>query len=608
MTAASDYYDEDDALSRSPGLQQVYVNAQPSPSPPPFLPQIVAPASPEEVSTSSKRRQRANRQKARASQGDAVLISFLGNSNHPDISRTAGERPLNSASQSEAESEDGMEGDVEGPVANSLFATTGPDPLARSSTTNDELVNLAAKATSAANTAQRQSIQLGIPTGDAPEGRKDSAVSTSSPEDERKGSLEGSRSKFSALTMTSPSSRDNDLPRSRFSSLDESIRQNNEGMGGATTGTRRPSRLEQPDGYTPADSINDSPRLRKHAISPSEISPRQTLPAMQDPSSPPNPLASPQTVQKLPSFQHLSDIADVASQEHEARNNSISHRPSTSISSASTQSAIAQSPNQISRMFQTSTQRRSPPFGPSLSSHTSPPASAHSLSEASPAESSFRFSPPSANNIGMSSSSYYYNRQQTQTTDTSGSSYPSSVPSTSTADSHPSSGDGFSSSAHTPAEHRMSIDSTPRPNLTLPPPMPPQAPREGPPPVGGYRCEYPGCNAPPFQTQYLLNSHANVHSSNRPHYCPVKGCPRSEGGKGFKRKNEMIRHGLVHESPGYVCPFCPDREHKYPRPDNLQRHVRVHHVDKDKDDPQLREVLAQRPEGGTRGRRRRMGT
>ncbi|KAK0630552.1 hypothetical protein B0T17DRAFT_489969 [Bombardia bombarda] len=90
---------------------------------------------------------------------------------------------------------------------------------------------------------------------------------------------------------------------------------------------------------------------------------------------------------------------------------------------------------------------------------------------------------------------------------------------------------------------------------------------------GTYHCQYPGCNAPPFQTQYLLNSHANVHSSVRPHYCPVAGCSRSEGGKGFKRKNEMIRHGLVHDSPGYVCPFCPDREHKYPRPDNLQRYV-----------------------------------
>lgn len=69
------------------------------------------------------------------------------------------------------------------------------------------------------------------------------------------------------------------------------------------------------------------------------------------------------------------------------------------------------------------------------------------------------------------------------------------------------------------------------------------------------------------------SSHANVHSSNRPHYCPVKGCPRGDGGKGFKRKNEMIRHGLVHDSPGYICPFCPLREHRYPRPDNLQRYV-----------------------------------
>jgi uncharacterized Zn-finger protein len=103
------------------------------------------------------------------------------------------------------------------------------------------------------------------------------------------------------------------------------------------------------------------------------------------------------------------------------------------------------------------------------------------------------------------------------------------------------------------------------------------------------------------------SSHANVHSTSRPHYCPVAGCPRSEGGRGFKRKNEMIRHGLVHDSPGYVCPFCPDREHKYPRPDNLQRHVRVHHTDKSREDPQLRDVLAQRPDLiSTRGRRRRM--
>lgn len=91
------------------------------------------------------------------------------------------------------------------------------------------------------------------------------------------------------------------------------------------------------------------------------------------------------------------------------------------------------------------------------------------------------------------------------------------------------------------------------------------------PKTGKFVCKSSGCSAAPFQTKYLLNSHANVHSSLRPHYCAVRGCPRSEGGKGFKRKSELTRHGLVHEPPGYICPFCPDREHKYPRPDNVQR-------------------------------------
>ncbi|EED11794.1 hypothetical protein TSTA_109740 [Talaromyces stipitatus ATCC 10500] len=100
-----------------------------------------------------------------------------------------------------------------------------------------------------------------------------------------------------------------------------------------------------------------------------------------------------------------------------------------------------------------------------------------------------------------------------------------------------------------------------------------------------YKCAYPGCPAGAFQTEYLLSSHANIHSQDRPHFCPVAGCPRGIGGKGFKRKNEMIRHGPVHDSPGYVCPYCTDQQHKY-----LQRHVRIQHVDKGKDDPLLREL------------------
>lgn len=132
------------------------------------------------------------------------------------------------------------------------------------------------------------------------------------------------------------------------------------------------------------------------------------------------------------------------------------------------------------------------------------------------------------------------------------------------------------SSLRRPHDYPNSSTEAPGPHQPGSPPAPPHLDRMGLDGMalqaaGSYHCKVPGCNAPPFQTQYLLNSHANVHSSARPHYCPVPGCARGETGKGFKRKNEMIRHGLVHESPGYVCPFCPDRDHRYPRPDNLQR-------------------------------------
>lgn len=73
----------------------------------------------------------------------------------------------------------------------------------------------------------------------------------------------------------------------------------------------------------------------------------------------------------------------------------------------------------------------------------------------------------------------------------------------------------------------------------------------------------------PLASDYDLEE--ELPSSNRPYYCPVSGYYRIEGGKGIKRKTEMIRHGWQHESVGYVCPYCVDHQHNYPRPDNLQR-------------------------------------
>jgi len=311
------------------------------------------------------------------------------------------------------------------------------------------------------------------------------------------------------------------------------------------------------------------------------------LPALQA-TSPARDGAAASPSEPLPSFRTIVDMVRLVTSEHEAtRSNSFPHRPSMS--------SVGHSPTSMVRQLSMSSHSPATPF---------PPMSASSpMSANEPPHRGDLFLRTTGGGVFSTDA-----RRPSQAAYDTGH-YPATLSSASTSESYQSS-DGLSPGTQpTPIEQRprhMSLDGA-LASRVLPPPLgsglqhgiPSHA-------TGSFKCDYPGCTAAPFQTQYLLNSHTNVHSSNRPHYCPVKDCPRGEGGKGFKRKNEMIRHGLVHQSPGYVCPFCPDREHKYPRPDNLQRHVRVHHVDKNRDDPQLRDVLAQRPEGGTRGRRRRI--
>lgn len=121
--------------------------------------------------------------------------------------------------------------------------------------------------------------------------------------------------------------------------------------------------------------------------------------------------------------------------------------------------------------------------------------------------------------------------------------------------------------------------------------------------------------------------HANIHflkGSERVHYCLISNYARSEGGKSFKRKNEMIRHDLIYKSPDYVCSFCPESEKKVSETGQpfkihftlcagstlltgpIRRHVRVNHSDKDENDPQLREILAQRVGVSSLDKRKRL--
>jgi hypothetical protein len=88
----------------------------------------------------------------------------------------------------------------------------------------------------------------------------------------------------------------------------------------------------------------------------------------------------------------------------------------------------------------------------------------------------------------------------------------------------------------TPPNDKVQLDLTPPKDKDKDPPIPSRVVSGG-----NYPCTHEGCTAIPFQTQYLLNSHMNVHSDTRTHFCPVEECPRGPGGLGFKRKNEMIR-------------------------------------------------------------------
>jgi len=242
-----------------------------------------------------------------------------------------------------------------------------------------------------------------------------------------------------------------------------------------------------------ADSIATSPNLGKFTITSAEGNPDSTLPAMQ--MSPPRSSSahSPDSIPTLPSIQTLTGHSPIMT------------RPSPS------------------HMTQ---------FGPSPSSY----------SHSSPS-----MSPPGMPTPGMASHPGYW-RNTTRDGSISTPSDHQSTPSSHTAMT-PSSTASYTPSIATMAEqnqnrHRQdSIDestSTTSPQShgqLLNGPVQPNGPFA----TNAFKCGHPGCTAVPFQTQYLLNSHANVHSSNRPHFCPVADCPRGPGGKGFKRKNEMIR-------------------------------------------------------------------
>ena len=231
------------------------------------------------------------------------------------------------------------------------------------------------------------------------------------------------------------------------------------------------------------DSIATSPQLRQYTINASQGSPAETLPAMQ--TSPSLSAKSPASQQSLPSIQsQLGPLVDGPP--------SLPNIPPTNRQASFSTTGSVHSPPP-----QDFAPPRGPPPYPSLSSRSNGPyQTAYPAAEPSPASTQSGPSPreqyaPSQTPRSMSPPSKFGPRQYSGTQG-----LPTEVPMPMSAGSQAS----YRSmgSEPSPVSERINMDSD-RPIL---PPLTNGGPLVG--GGGGYKCEYVGCTAQPFLTQYLL--------------------------------------------------------------------------------------------------------
>jgi hypothetical protein len=510
MTNA-EYYDPDDVGNRSPLPEKVTVDYGPHLSPPPSVPASSPSTSPgpeesgvdlaSEAGTERKvkrfKKSKPKRKKHKASIGDTVLLTYL-DPNRPDIAQKAGQQVLNSASQSEAEDEEEEEEEEEEAEVEVGVEVMGAVLKNGVHNNSSEAVLTAKAAQALAVVPDDDDLEMvDEPQDQPPEIKKEDLPDAPT----ANGVIHHDREPESSQAFTKPG------PPAARSALNV-IPPPRQPRPPLVIGNERSRSVEER--HRDEDSTPISPTLAKYAMSPSDADPESILPAMQK--SPPRSASahSPEGTQSLPSL----------------------HTTLSGLSDSGINGINAPSP------FPPSS-GHSPQFvrHPTFSSQTTGP-SPGAYSQLSPV-----MSPPGyPGQPGQPSHPSYWRRAPTEGSMSTPSTYEASTPAS-------MSGPSSAQSYPTPnvQDHRGSVEGSSTPQLLN---GPLQA--NGPFTSSTFKCTFAGCTAAPFQTQYLLNSHANVHSSNRPHFCPVADCPRGPGGKGFKRKNEMIRHGLVHQSPGYI--------------------------------------------------------
>lgn len=454
MSAA--FYSEEEICPRSPGLEQVFPTAAPSPSPEPVVTKVYQPP----VSSLSRRQKKANRRKTRPTQGDWVLIREMA-PNQPEIAHQVSQHALNSDSESGSDHDDGEEMEDQSATTAAPPAGTHATPLTRSGMQPfnfphpDKDTSTVPGQPTATSTHRDSVLEEDIRKGPFMSDRRASEVShvSSQPNGVRQIAGDGKPITGVAFAIHSPSPTPNASNQRR-----ESIA-----------------------GPHPQDELYTG--LHQLQIPQSDV-----LPMIQ-PQTPMNDAPSPMSQQSLPPISHMvGDLPRSASVSEEGRVNGLVHRQSIS--------SLTQSP--------TSRVRQMP-----ISSHTHTPVSSFPLSASSPisANSDAR----GGDMFLRSGGSHVFgvnNRRPSQASETGR--YPPRLDSTSTSEGYQSSDGPSPGSLPTSIEQRprhLSLDGTlasASGTIILPPPNNSGIQPLGQHSLGAFRCAYPGCNALPFQTQYLL--------------------------------------------------------------------------------------------------------
>lgn len=440
---AAEAYDFDDGLTRySPPLERQIVKWRPSPSPD-YLPPPKRSPTPERPSRSSNSRKKRH-PKAQASQGDAVLIGFMGGLNHPDLATKAGEEPLPQSDDSDFDEQMDVDGEIHQDSSSLIHLAGNALPLVDTTIERSEVQH---------SSPPSESIRPSRPkiyTQGQTSSHEDGLCSKADRSSHRQNTSDNALSPDQALADATAA-----------------------GIG--STSSVSPSKSIS-SGKENSDCVAISPLLRRFTI-PNSERPAETLPAFHH--SPPSTFSkSSGGQQNLPSLRAIALEPLLDSRSPNGISSLGIKRPSFSIGNGTLNSPPANSITPRPSQYPSPQTRLSGSFKSPYPHGV--PSPAHS--DASPRDAT-NMSPPAGKPAAQV---FFCNGRTPQSEELT----PQS------AESHHS-GSSFST-APSPHPHQADIDRT-RPTL------PPLAGLQGGALMtGSFKCDHTGCTAPPFQTQYLL--------------------------------------------------------------------------------------------------------